>query len=303
MKTHQRTIKDAITMRGIGLHSGKNIELRLLPADPGQGVTFVRVDLPGKPEIPALTENVVDTRLATTLAFQGVKVSTVEHLMAALYGLGVDNMRVEISGAEVPIFDGSSAPFVEAIEAIGTLSQTSVRPVLVLNKRIEIKVGSSWVIAEPSSHLEVHSSVEFDHPSVGKQEFIFDESQHSFKEIANARTFCFYKDVEKMKELGLIQGGSLDNAVVFNDDGVLNPEGLRHSDELVRHKVLDALGDFKLSGFELQAKIRVHRGGHEINSRLIQAILEKSENFKLIEENSESSYSEEEVFSSQPVFA
>lgn len=226
------------------------------------------------------------TRLATTLGIgEGknyVKISTVEHVLAALQGLGIDNALVEVTGPELPILDGSSAPFVEAIDAVGTVVQASVRPMLVLRRKVEIKVNEKWAVAEPSARLEVHGSFEWDHPAIGYQEYYYSEGRTDFREIAAARTFCLLRDVEAMQKMGLAQGGSLDNAVVMDDARVLNPGGLRYPNELARHKVLDALGDFKLAGLGVQAYIRMHRSGHELHSQLLTAIFRDANNYEII---------------------
>jgi UDP-3-O-[3-hydroxymyristoyl] N-acetylglucosamine deacetylase len=252
------------------------------PARPNAGVVFVRTDLPKRPEIAANFKNVLCTRLATTLGKGDVKISTVEHVLAALQGLGIDNATIEVDGAELPILDGSSAPFVEAIDAVGLVSQAMVRPVIALRKKVEIKVGEKWAVAEPSSRLEVHGSFEWDHPAIGYQEYYFIDGQTDFREIAGARTFCLLRDVEQMKKMGLALGGSLDNAVVMDDVSVLNPTGLRYPNELARHKVLDALGDFKLAGLGLRAYIRMHRSGHELHSQLLNAIFSDENNYEII---------------------
>ncbi len=280
--TPQRTLKSAVNLSGVALHSGKQVNLRILPAPAQSGIVFVRTDVPHSPLIPAHFQNVVSTRLATTLGRDQVTVSTVEHLLAALAGLGVDNARVEVSGPEIPILDGSSLPFVQAIEAVGTESQGTPRTVLAIRRRVELKINEKWAVAEPSSRLEVHGSIEWDHPSIGHQEFHYIDGKTPFSAIADARTFCLLRDVEAMKNVGLALGGSLDNAVVVDGAQVLNPSGLRHPDEFVRHKVLDALGDFKLSGFALQGYVRLHRAGHDLHSQLLAAIFADANNYEII---------------------
>ncbi len=252
------------------------------PARPNVGIHFVRTDLSGRPEIAANFKNVVCTRLATTLGKGDVKISTVEHLLAAFQGLGIDNAWIEVNGPELPILDGSSAPFVEAMDSVGIVSQAMVRPIVALRRKVELKVGEKWAVAEPSSKLEVHGSFEWDHPAIGYQEYYFIEGQTDFRDIAAARTFCLLRDVEKMQKMGLALGGSLDNAVVMDDSNVLNPGGLRYPNELARHKVLDALGDFKLAGIGLRAYIRMHRSGHELHSQLLSAIFADENNYEIV---------------------
>lgn len=279
---YQHTLKAPISFEGIGLHSGKAAQMTIRPARPNSGVRFVRKDLVGSPEILAHHSNVVSTQLATTLGKGDVQISTVEHVLAALAGMGVDNAIIEVSGLEVPIMDGSSAPFCEAIEGVGLVAQAKIRPTVVLRRKVEVKVGEKWAVAEPSARLEVHGSIEWDHPAIGYQEYHYVDGKTSFSEIAAARTFCLLRDVEMMQKRGLARGGSLDNAVVLDNACVLNPTGLRYSNELVRHKVLDALGDFKLAGFGLQAYVRLHRAGHELHSQLLATIFSNPDNYELI---------------------
>lgn len=281
----QRTLRKAVTLRGIGLHSGQLVGVTLRPAQPGKGIVFVRTDLSGAPEIPARFANIVSTQLATTLGIGSVSVATVEHLMAALQGKGIDNLIVEVNAPEIPILDGSSAPFCEAIDRVGIESSRTKRPLLVLRKKVELKVGEKWAVAEPSGKFEVHGSIEFDHPCIGYQEFKYVEGKTSFDELASARTFCFLQDVEAMKRAGLARGGSLDNAVVMDETSVLNAGGLRFTDEFARHKVLDALGDFKLAGVDLQAFVRLHRAGHDLHGQLLAAIFANPDNYELIHAN------------------
>jgi len=278
----QRTIKKSVRVQGIGVHSGKEANVTLHPAHPGHGIAFFRSDLSGSEKIPANYLNVVDTRMATTLARGEAKISTVEHLMAALYGAGIDNLLVEVDGPEVPILDGSSAPFTKALEAVGTTMQLQPRTFLALRKKVEVKAGEKWAYAEPSDTLRIHSTIEWDHPVIGYQEFHYVEGETKFAEIAGARTFGFLRDVEAMWKMGLCRGGSLENAVVLDEARVLNQEGLRYADEFVRHKVLDALGDFKLSGYHLQAQVRLHRSGHDIHRLLLAEILKDASNYDLL---------------------
>ncbi len=279
----QRTLKKQVDLEGIGLHSGRLIRIRLNPSAPGSGVVFVRTDLPGCPEIPAEHQFVVSTQLATTLGYQQVTVGTVEHLLAALQGANIDNVRVELDGPEVPIMDGSAAVFYDAFQKAGIQTQSQARRILALRRKVELKMGEKWAVAEPSSRFEIHGSVEWDHPAIGYQEFHYEEGKTSFDELASARTFGFLKDVENLKKAGLARGGSLENAVVLSDAAVLNPEGLRFSDEFVRHKVLDALGDFKLAGIAIQGFIRLHRAGHDLHRSLLVEIFKNPDHFEIID--------------------
>lgn len=261
------------------------------PGKPNQGIVFIRADLEGAPEIPAGFRSVLDTQLATTLGIGRITVSTVEHLMAAFAGLGVDNAVVEVSGPEIPILDGSSAHFTEAMTAVGLETQLAPRTTLVLKRKVEVHLGEKWAVAEPAFRLEVHSSIEWDHPAIGYQEYRYVQGRTSFLEIAAARTFGFMKDVEALRRLGLIRGGSLDNAVVLDEAGVLNSDGLRFSDEFVRHKVLDALGDLKLAGIEIAARFRLHRSGHDVHHQILTAIFRDPSNYEIVTHTEEPSAS------------
>ena len=279
----QKTLKNEVSLSGIGLHTGRRIQMCLKPALPNQGIAFVRTDLPGRPEIGAHYKNIVSTQLATTLGYGEATISTVEHILAAFQGLGIDNGTIEVDGPEVPIMDGSSAVFCEAIRTVGLESQLQVRPYLALRKKIEIKLAEKWAVAEPASCLEIQGSIDWDHPSIGYQEFHYREGHTEFEDLAQARTFGFLRDVEALKKMGLARGGSLDNAVVLDHALVLNPEGLRFPDEFVRHKVLDALGDFKLAGIAIRAYVRLHRAGHDLHSQLLTEIFRNPDNFEIID--------------------
>lgn len=278
----QRTLKGTVALSGIALHSGKTVHLNLVPAAPNHGISFVRTDLRSAPSITAHYKHVVNTQLATVLGQGEVRVSTVEHLLAAFQMVGLDNVVVEVDGPEVPILDGSSILFCQAIENVGLQTQLQTRPFLQLRRRVELKIAEKWAVAEPSSRLEIHETVEWDHPVIGFQEFHYVEGKTAYQELASARTFGFLRDVEQLKAMGLARGGSLDNAVVLNDTAVLNPAGLRFPDEFVRHKVLDALGDFKLAGIDIHAYVRLHRAGHDLHSQLLAAIFKDPDNFEII---------------------
>ncbi len=281
----QRTLKDNITLQGIGLHSGKTIRITLKPAAPNRGIIFVRTDLEGSPEIAAHYKNIVNTQMATTLGRGKAIVSTVEHILAAFQGMGIDNAIIELDGPEMPIMDGSSRVFYEAMVSVGIETQLQARPYLALRKKVEIKMGEKWAVAEPASRLEIHGSIDWDHPSIGYQEYHYQEGKTSFEELAPARTFGFLKDEQILKKMGLAQGASLENAVVLDHALILNPEGLRFPDEFARHKVLDALGDLKLAGIGIQAYIRLHRAGHDLHSQLLAEIFKSPDNFEIIDDS------------------
>jgi len=253
------------------------------PARPGKGIVFLRTDVEGCPEIKANYSNVVSTQLATTLACGKITISTVEHVLAALNALGVDNALIEVGGPEVPILDGSAAGYCEAIFEVGLESQLKSKSFLALRKRVECRLDDKWAIAEPASRFEIHASIKWEHPAIGYQEFRYIDGRTKFAEVAGARTFGFMKDVERMKSMGLARGGSLSNAVVLDDQLVLNPEGLRFQDEFVRHKVLDAIGDFKLSGYSMLGSFRLHRAGHDLHVQLVSEILKDRSNYEIID--------------------
>ncbi|MBS1963498.1 MAG: UDP-3-O-acyl-N-acetylglucosamine deacetylase [Bdellovibrionales bacterium] len=279
----QRTIKKPVTLKGIGLHLGKEAAITLKPAGVNQGILFQRVDLADSLPIEANFRNVVNTQMATTLGKGNVTVSTIEHLMAALHGFGIDNVLVEVVGPEVPILDGSSVPFCTALKTAGVQNQSAPRTALAIKRRVEVKLAEKWAVVEPSSRLEVHASIDWDHPSIGFQEFHYVEGKTSFEEISAARTFGFLRDVEALKKMGLILGGSLENAVVLDSALVLNPEGLRYPDEFVRHKALDALGDFKLAGIQIVGSFKLHRAGHDLHRSILAEVFKDPANYEIIE--------------------
>ncbi|OFZ56146.1 MAG: UDP-3-O-[3-hydroxymyristoyl] N-acetylglucosamine deacetylase [Bdellovibrionales bacterium RIFOXYC1_FULL_54_43] len=285
--TFQQTLREAVSLTGIGLHSGTPVILTIKPARANQGISFVRTDLEGTPHVVAHYKNVINTQLATTIGRGRISVSTVEHLLAAFQGLAIDNATVEVNGPELPILDGSAAPFMEAILSAGIESQRQIRPTLVLRRKVQIGSDDKWAIAEPSGQFEIHGSIEWKHPAIGYQEFHYQEDRTEFEELAGARTFGFLRDVETMKRMGLARGGSLENAVVLDDASVLNPGGLRYADEFARHKVLDALGDFKLAGVAVRGFFRLHRAGHDLHSQLLAAIFKDADNYEIIEGSAE----------------
>jgi len=272
----QRTIAEKISCTGIGLHSGQPVQLTLHPARAGSGVVFVRTDLPQPVEVPAIHSAVTSTRLATTLGCGDATVGTVEHLLAALCGLGIDNVRVEVDGPEIPVMDGSSASFVFLIRAAGIFDQGVPRRSLRVRRPVEVRDGDRLIRIEPARDFRVTYSVDFAHPAIGRQQLrniaIDDESFE--QEICRARTFGFLREVEALWRNGLARGGNLDNTVVMDDFRVLNRDGLRWPDEFVRHKVLDLLGDLALLGMPIEGHLVVERGGHALHQRFVRALLE-----------------------------
>jgi UDP-3-O-[3-hydroxymyristoyl] N-acetylglucosamine deacetylase len=280
----QRTVRAKLTCVGVGLHSGKSIRLELLPAPEDSGIVFVRTDLPGHPELPASVEHVGDTTLATTLTVGGASVGTVEHLLAALMGLGIDNARVMLDGPEVPILDGSAAPFVRLLQEVGLEKQRRARRYLVIKKEVVVHDGDKRARLSPSPRLKITCGLDFDHPLISPAPLTFEYSEKSFvRELAPARTFGFLHDVEALRRRGLACGGSLENAIVIDSYKVLNPEGLRFSDEFVRHKLLDAIGDMALFGMPILGRLHLHRSGHALNCQLVQAVLADSKAFEVVQ--------------------
>jgi UDP-3-O-[3-hydroxymyristoyl] N-acetylglucosamine deacetylase len=278
---HQRTVAKRVTCTGVGLHSGKPATLVLAPASVDAGITFVRTDL--SVAIPARAELVVDTMLSTSIGIGTARVATVEHVLAALSGMGIDNCRVEVSGPEIPVLDGSAAPFVALIEEAGVTVQRVGKRFLVMLAPVEVREGDKLARLEPSDSFSVAFTVDFNHPLITDQSFRFTLSDRSFeREVARARTFCFRRDIEKMQAMGLAKGGSLENAIVIDEFSILNPEGLRFPDEFARHKVLDAIGDLALFGTPLIGALTGHKSGHALNQALVRKVLADPTCFKVI---------------------
>ncbi|MDP3136052.1 MAG: UDP-3-O-acyl-N-acetylglucosamine deacetylase [Burkholderiaceae bacterium] len=276
----QRTLKSLTRAVGVGLHSGQRVELTLRPAQPDTGIVFRRVDLAEPVDIPISAQAVTDTRLASTISAGGAKVHTVEHLMSACAGLGLDNLYVDISAEEVPILDGSAASFVFLLQSAGIELQNAPRRFLRVLKPVEVREGegasSKWARLEPYHGYKLSFEIDFQHPAVDStgQRVEFDLGTGSYtRDIARARTFGFTKDVEMMRANGLALGGGLDNAIVMDDYKVLNAEGLRYDDEFVKHKILDAMGDLYLIGKPLLAAYSAFRSGHALNNRLLRELL------------------------------
>jgi UDP-3-O-[3-hydroxymyristoyl] N-acetylglucosamine deacetylase len=271
---NQRTLKQPVRCQGVGLHSGVPVGLALLPAPANHGIVFVRTDLGRAVEIPALAAHVVDTALATTLGRDGVRVGTVEHLLAALAGLGVDNARIEIDGPEVPIMDGSAAPFAHLVKGAGVRVLSEAKSFLVIKKAVTVTDGDKEATLSPCTGFRIDCTIDFDHPLISDQSLSFEFSEGNFaREVARARTFGFLRDVERLKSMGLAQGGSLENAIVVDEFSIVNPDGLRFPDEFVRHKLLDAIGDISLFGRPVLGHLRAVKTGHALNHKLVQRVL------------------------------
>lgn len=281
----QRTLKNVIRATGVGLHTGRKVFLTLRPAPADTGIVFRRDDLKPSVEIVARAENVGDTSLSTSLVKDNVRISTVEHLLSAFAGLGIDNAYVDLSAAEVPIMDGSAGPFVFLIQSAGFEEQNQAKKYMRIKRQISVRDGDKWARFEPFDGFKVSFAIEFDHP------FFHQRSKHAeidfsttsfVKEVARARTFGFMKDVEILREQNLALGGSLDNAVVVDDYRVLNEDGLRYEDEFVKHKILDAIGDLYLLGHSLIGAFHGYKSGHELNNRLLRKILATEDAFELV---------------------
>jgi UDP-3-O-[3-hydroxymyristoyl] N-acetylglucosamine deacetylase len=272
----QRTLKSVIRAAGVGLHTGEKVAMTLRPAPPNTGIVFRRIDLPAPIDIGADAFRVSDARLCSTLEANGAKVATVEHVMSAFAGLGIDNAYVDLTGPEVPIMDGSASPFVFLIQSAGIEEQPAPKRFLRIKAPVEVREGDKWARFEPFEGFKLSFSIEFDHPAFERsaQAAHVDFANTSYvKEVARARTFGFIQDVEALRNSGLALGGSLDNAIVVDEYRVLNAEGLRYGDEFVKHKLLDAIGDLYLAGHPLIGYFSAHKSGHALNNRLLRETL------------------------------
>ncbi len=283
---NQRTVAKRVSCTGVGLHSGEPATLTLAPAPADAGVSFVRMDL--GVEIPARNEFVADTTLSTNLALGKARVHTVEHVMAALHGMGIDNCRVEVDGPEIPILDGSAAPFVCLVQEAGVKVQRAGKRWLVVEKPIEIRDGDKLARLEPAEAFSVAFTADFGHPLITNQAFRVTLGDRTFeREVARARTFCFRRDIERMQAAGLAKGGSLENAIVVDDFSILNPEGLRFPDEFARHKVLDAIGDLALFGMPVLGALSAVKSGHALNQALVRKVLADGSSHRVVRASAE----------------
>lgn len=278
----QRTIAKPIEIVGIGLHKGVPVKMRLEPLEVDSGIVFYRSD--EGVSIPLTPENVVDTKMATVIGKGSVVVSTIEHLLSAIYAYGIDNLRVVIDNDEVPVLDGSSSGYCLLIDEVGVKQLDAPKKALKIKKEVKIEVDGKYVCLKPSGHIVFDFSIDFDHPMIGEQSYHFDYSVEEYKEnISRARTFGFLHEVQYLRSIGLAQGGSLDNAIVLDDSKILNPEGLRYTDEFVRHKILDAIGDMALLGYTLIGEYDAHAGSHHLNHLLTKKLMEDPSNYEVID--------------------
>ena len=285
---HQRTLGKTISAAGVGLHSGEKVEITLRPASEDSGIRFRRVDCDPAQEIKAHANNVTDTRLGTTISQNNVSVMTVEHLLAAFAGLGIDNACIDIHGPEIPIMDGSAASFILLVELAGIIEQSAPKKFLRIKKNVKVEEGDKFAEFKPFNGYRLSFKIEFEHPMIQHKltEFSFDFSTLTFlNEISRARTFGFLKEIETLRANNLALGGSLDNAIVLDDYRILNQDGLRFEDELVRHKILDAIGDLYLMGHILVGEFNGYKSGHELNNKLIRKLYADESAWEEVEES------------------
>ena len=282
---NQKTINRDITFKGVGLHSGVNVTMTVKPAKPNSGILFKRIDLKENNIIVPNIFNVSSAVFCTTISNEnGVSVSTIEHLMGALYGLGIDNVLVEIDNREVPILDGSAKLFIEAISKVGIKNSEAPIKIIKIEKRIEFNDGKKSISIEPSKvSLDIDFELKYEDSLIGTQRNFVNVFESDLTDIYNSRTFCLFDDISKLKKMGLAQGGSLDNAVVVKDNKILNEEGLRNRKEFVNHKILDCMGDLYLAGYKIIGKIICSQGGHKLTNQLLRKVFQQDENFSLIE--------------------
>ncbi len=279
---YQTTIKKPVSLVGIGLHRGNPVNLTLEPLEAGQGIVFVRKDV--GVSIPLIPENVVDTKMATVIGKDGYSISTIEHLLSAIYAYGIDNLKVTVDSDEVPVMDGSSASFCMLLDEAEIAEQDLPKRIMIIKKDVEIKEGDKYVKLSPSKDLKYDFTIKFAHPVIENQAYILEFSKENYKkEVARARTFGFLHEVQYLRSKGLALGGSLENAIVLDEKKVLNPEGLRFSDEFVRHKILDAIGDMSLIGMNFIGNYEALAGSHDLNHKLTLELLKDPENYEIID--------------------
>ena len=281
---YQKTLSKKVSFQGIGLHSGLNSTVNLIPAKEDEGIIFKRVDLNKNNLIKANFKNVSSAKLCTTLENNfGVKVSTVEHLLAALYITGIDNALIEIDNEEVPIMDGSSKDFINTLKELQLVTQSKKRKYVKISSKVELIDGQRKISIEPNEKsLEVNFQLNYENKLIGNQKNVVDFDKDNLEEVSNSRTFCLYEDIEKIKKFGLAKGGSLENAVVVDNDKVLNEGGLRNDKEFVNHKILDLAGDFLLSGYRILGKVKCKEGGHELSNKFLKEIFKNPKSFSIV---------------------
>ncbi len=282
---NQKTIKEIITLNGVGLHSGLKVNLFIKPAEPNTGIIFKRIDLKENNIVIPNLFNVSSAVFCTTISNEnGASVSTVEHLMGALYGLGIDNALIEVDNQEVPILDGSAKIFVEAITKVGIKNSDAPIKIIKIEKKIEFNDGKKTISIEPSKvSLDIDFELRYENDLIGIQRNSIKVFESDLNDVYNSRTFCLFEDIEKLKKMGLAKGGSLDNAIVVKNNEILNEKGLRNEKEFVNHKILDCMGDLYLAGYKIIGKIICSQGGHKLTNQLLRKVFENNDNFSLIE--------------------
>jgi len=282
---YQKTVNRDVIIDGIGLHGGKNVKMRILPALPNSGIQFKRIDVPNNNILIPSVFNVTNATLCTTISNEyGVKISTIEHLMAALFGLGIDNAMIEIDNNELPILDGSAKIFIEKIKSVGIKESNIPIKIISINKKISYEENNKFISIEPSkTNLLIDFEIKYKNSLIGTQRNLVDVYNSNLTEIFDSRTFCLFEDVKKLQSMGFALGGSLDNAIVVKDNEVLNNGGLRNEKEFVNHKILDCIGDLFLSGYKVVGKIVCSQGGHKLTNDLLRKVYEDKSNFSLHE--------------------
>ena len=281
----QKTVKNPLSIKGIGLHTGEPVNIKINPAEPNTGIVFKRTDLNNNNYIIPSVFNVTNTSFCTTVSNEfGVKVSTIEHLMGALFGLGVDNALIEVDSQEVPILDGSAKEFVEKINLVGIKSSNIPIKIIKIEKKVSIKDGTKTMSIEPNKiSLDIDFEIKYNNELIGTQRNLINVYEEDLSEIYSARTFCVYEDIEKLKKMNLAKGGNLNNALVVKDNKILNEGGLRNNKEFVNHKILDCIGDLYLSGYKIIGKVYCSQGGHKLTNQLLREVFQNKDNFKIIE--------------------
>jgi len=282
---NQKTLKNPITINGVGLHTGKMVNMKIFPAEPNSGIIFKRTDVKKNNFVNPGVFSVSDTNLCTTVSNEfGVKISTIEHLMGALFGKGIDNALIEIDSEEVPILDGSARVFVEKIDIAEIKTSDTPIKVIKIEKKIQLNDGKKSISIEPNKiSLDIDFEIKFNNSLIGNQRNLIKVYETDLTEIYNSRTFCLFEDIEKLKKMNLGKGGSLDNAVVVKDDKVLNEGGLRNKKEFVNHKILDCMGDLYLTGYKIIGKIVCSQGGHKLTNQLLRKVFSEKSNFSIVE--------------------
>ena len=281
----QKTVKNPLSIKGIGLHTGEPVNIKINPAEPNTGIVFKRTDLNNNNYIIPSVFNVTNTSFCTTVSNEfGVKVSTIEHLMGALFGLGVDNALIEVDSQEVPILDGSAKEFVEKINLVGIKSSNIPIKIIKIEKKVSIKDGTKTMSIEPNKiSLDIDFEIKYNNELIGTQRNLINVYEEDLSEIYSSRTFCVYEDIEKLKKMNLAKGGNLNNALVVKDNKILNEGGLRNNKEFVNHKILDCIGDLYLSGYRIIGKVYCSQGGHKLTNQLLREVFQNKDNFKIIE--------------------